>query len=111
MRQLQLMSMSGFAAAAVAVVASSCCALPMALTFMGVSTGAVGLLGPLHELRPIVLGAAAILLAVGWVMAVRRRSTRAYPLLGVATAMIGMALTWQIWDPILERLVMQAVQR
>jgi mercuric ion transport protein len=111
MKQLQLTSVGGLAAATVAVVASSCCAIPMALAFIGASTGAVGLLGPLHELRPIILGIAASLLAVGWFLAIRRRSVRASPLLGTATALIVVALTWQIWDPMLERMVMRLAQR
>ena len=95
-------------AAMVAVVASSCCALPMALVFAGVSAGVVGLLGPLHAVRPIVLGVAVVLLAMGWGLAIRRRSVRAYPLLGFASALVVVALTWQAWDPVLQRLVMQA---
>jgi mercuric ion transport protein len=110
MKQLQLAGVGGLAAASVAVVASSCCAIPMALAFMGVSTGAVSLLGPLHELRPIILGLAVVLLAAGWFLAIRRRSARAYPMLGIATLLIVVALTWQIWDPMLERVVMQLAQ-
>lgn len=108
MKRLELTSAGGFAAAMVAVVASSCCALPMALVFAGVSTGAVGLLGPLHAVRPIILGVAVGLLGLGWVLAIRRRSVRAYPVLSIASTLIVVALTWRVWDPVLQRLVMQA---
>jgi len=108
--QLQLTSAGGLIAATVAVIASSCCALPMALVFAGVSTSAVGLLGPLHEARPFILGVAVLLLAVGWVLAIRRRASRAFPPLGIATVLIVVALTWQAWDPILERLVIRTLQ-
>ena len=111
MKQLQLTSVGGLAAATVAVVASSCCAIPMALAFAGVSTGAVGLLGPLHEARSIILGLAVILLGAGWFLAIRSRSTRAYPLLGIASVLIVVALTWQVWDPMLQRVVMHAAHR
>jgi mercuric ion transport protein len=123
MKQLQLANVGGLAAAAVAVVASSCCAIPMALAFMGVSTGVVGILGPLHELRPIILGVAVLLLVAGWIYTFRARAAALrsgncprgrfrlnFIVLTSASALIVVALTWQIWDPVLERLVMRAAQ-
>ena len=83
----------------------------MALAFMGVSTGAIGILGPLHAARPIILGLAVLLLAIGWFLAIRGSSTRAYPLLGIASLLIVVALTWQVWDPMLEHIVMRFAQR
>lgn len=83
----------------------------MALVFVGVSSGAVSLLGPLHTARPYILGFALVLLAVGWVVAIRRRNARLYPILGVASGLIVVALTWQIWDPILQKLVLQVAGR
>jgi mercuric ion transport protein len=111
MKRLELTSAGGFAAATVAVVASSCCALPMALVLAGVSTGAVSFLGSLHAVRPIILGMAVVLLAVGWGLAIRRRVARAYPLLAVASTLVVVALTWQAWDPMLQRVIMQAAAR
>jgi mercuric ion transport protein len=124
MRPLQLTNASGVAAAALAVVASSCCAIPMALAFIGVSTGAVGLLGPLHEARPFVLGIAVSLLGVGWIYTLRARAialrSGACPrgrfrlnfiVLASASLLVVVALSWQVWDPMLERLVMRMAQR
>jgi mercuric ion transport protein len=123
MKQLQLANVGGLAAAAVAVVASSCCAIPMALAFMGVSTGVVGILGPLHELRPIILGVAVLLLIAGWIYTFRARAAALrsgnrprgrfrlnFIVLTSASALIVVALTWQVWDPVLERLVLRAAQ-
>ena len=96
----------------------------MALAFVGASTGAVGLLGPLHEARPIILGGAVLLLAAGWIYTLRARAEALrsgncprgrfrlnFIVLASASALIVVALTWQVWDPMLERLVMRAAQR
>jgi len=107
MKRLQLTSAGSVAAGLAALVVSSCCALPMALVFMGVSTGAVGLLGPLHAFRPIILVAAGGLLAAAWTMAIRQRSSRAYPVIVLGTAVFALSFYWQTWDPILQRLVMR----
>ena len=82
----------------------------MALAFAGVGAGAVGLLEPLHTARPYILGLAVVLLAVGWMLAIRHRAARAYPTLAVASALIVVALTSQTWDPILQRLIMRAAR-
>jgi mercuric ion transport protein len=117
MKPLQLTNVGGLAAAAMAVVASSCCAIPMALAFMGLSTGAVGLLGPLHEARPIILGAAVLLLGAGWIYTLRARASAMrtgtcprgrfrlnFIVLTSASGLIVVALTWQIWDRCLSAL-------
>ena len=109
MKRLELTSIGGGVAAFAAVAASSCCALPMALVFMGVSTNAVGLLGPLHAYRYLVALAAFVLLAAAWFMAVRRRSARVYPFLVLATALLALSFFWQTWDPVLQRLVMRTL--
>jgi mercuric ion transport protein len=99
----------GLAAAVAAVVVSSCCALPTALVFMGVSTGLVGLLGPLHSLRPIILGVAAILLVAGWIVAIRRRAAGAYAVLALGTLLLTASFFWQVWDPVLQRLAFRTL--
>lgn len=111
MKRLDVMSAGGVAAAFAAVVVSSCCAVPMALAFMGVSTGVVGLLGPLHEYRAGIVAAASALLVVGWAMAIRHRSGRAYPILAIASALLLLSFFWQTWDPMLERVVMRSLGR
>jgi uncharacterized membrane protein (UPF0182 family) len=81
----------------------------MALVFMGVSADAVGLLGALHAIRPIILLTAIGLLAAAWFIAIRRRSARAYPVLTLATALLVLSFFWQTWDPILQRLVIRTL--
>jgi len=110
-KRLEITSIGGVAAAVAAVVVSSCCALPMALVFAGVSTSAVGLLGPLHTLRPLILALAVVLLGVAWVTAIRRRATRVYLYLAVGTALVALSFAWAWWDPLLQRLVMQSMRR
>lgn len=109
MKELRIASAGGVAAALAAIVLSSCCALPMALVFIGVSTSVVGLLGPLHSLRPAILLLAAGSLGLGWFLAVRRRSSRAYPVLALGTILFALSFLWETWDPILQRLVMQTL--
>jgi mercuric ion transport protein len=111
MRRLAITSAGGAVAAFAAVAASSCCALPMALAFMGVSTGVVGALGPLHALRGAIIAVAAVLLVAGWAMAIRRGSATAYPILSLASALLVLSLFWQTWDPIAEHLVMRTLRR
>lgn len=124
MKPLQLTNAGGLAAAAVAVVASSCCAIPMALAFAGVSTSVVGGLGPLHQARPIILAVAVLLLGAGWIYTFRSRAAALrsgdcprgrfrlnFIVLTAASALIVVALTWQFWDPALERLVLRMAQR
>lgn len=124
MRELQFTNGGALAAAVVAVVASSCCALPMALVFAGVSTSAVSFLGPLHAAQPFILGLAALLLATGWVLTFRARARAMaanncprgrfrsnFIVLASASALLVVAMTWQSWDLIIQHLVMQAAQR
>jgi mercuric ion transport protein len=105
-----------------AIAASSCCVLPLALASLGV-TGAVfgGPLEMLASLRLFLFGGAAFALAVGWVLFFRRRSVacdtggscavpesskRTVTLLGVGTAIIGIATVWQPYvEPILLNLM------
>ena len=104
--RLKLLSVGGVIAAVAAVIASSCCALPMALAFMGVSTGAVGLLGPLQAARPVILLASVGVLAAAWFMAIRRRSARVYPVLTLATALLVLSFFRLTWDPMLQHIIM-----
>lgn len=107
MKRLHFASIGGVSAAVAALIVSSCCALPMALVFAGVSTSVVGLLAPLYALRPIFLTVAGILLALGWYIAIRHGAKRTYFFLALGTALVMAALAWAWWDPLLQRLVMQ----
>lgn len=109
MKRLELTSASGGVAAFAALMASSCCALPTALVFMGAGTRAVGLLGPLHAHRAGIELVASGLLGAAWIMAARRRSARIYPFLVLATVLLVLSFFWQAWDPVLQRLAMRTL--
>jgi mercuric ion transport protein len=105
-----------------AIAASSCCVLPLALASLG-ATGAIfgGSLEILAGLRPFLFGGAALALAAGWLLFIRRHavacntgdscaaaksSKRTAALLAVGTAIIGLAAVWQPHvEPILLKLV------
>lgn len=101
-------SVAGTIAALVTVALSSCCALPMALVFAGVSGGLVGSLGPVFAMRPYILTVAGVLLVLGWWLALRRRARRVYAVLAVGTALLAFSLYWPVWDPALQRLLMES---
>jgi hypothetical protein len=107
-KRIELASAAGASAALAAVIASPCCALPMALVFAGVSTGVVGLLAPLHAVRPLILIVAGASLLAGWIVAARRGSRGSYALLSLGTALFVFAFFWQTWDPLLQHLVMRS---
>lgn len=104
-----------------AVVASSCCALPLILASLG-ATGAVFTgLEFMAAQRPIILGAGAAAIAVGWMLFLRRQaactengscSPRLRPkqtalFLGLGTALVGLALIWEPYiEPAATKLVM-----
>jgi mercuric ion transport protein len=96
-----LIGAGGVAAAGLAVLASSCCGIPLALAALGVGGGAIGLLGPLLPLRPLFLALAAVLIGAGWFFAYKRRSRRAYVILAVATLLLLIAVLSPIWEPAL----------
>jgi len=106
MDRLRLTTAGGAIAALAAEATSSCCALPMALVFMGLGAGAVGLLGPLHAFRPLILLAAGGLPAAAWLMEIRRRARGAYPVLFAGSALLAASFFWQTWDPMLQGLAL-----
>lgn len=91
--------------ATLAVVASSCCGLPLALILGGVSSGIVGALSEtLYTIRPYVMVGSATLVGVAWVIAWRRRASRAtYVILAVSTGLLVIAFGWREWDPVLTK--------
>lgn len=102
-RRIGVVGGGGLAAAGLAVLASSCCGIPLALAALGIGSGAIGLLAPLQPLRLAFLTLAAALIAVGWFFAIRRRSRRAYSLLTLATALLVIAALSPLWEPSLAR--------
>jgi mercuric ion transport protein len=105
-----------------ALAASSCCALPVALAGLGATGAVFGGLRLLVDLRPFLLGGAALALLIGWGVLVRngrptcpedgrcghaRTRRRTAALLGSGTILVGLALAW---DPYVEPLVLRAMR-
>lgn len=111
MKHLKLMRAGGVTAAVAAIVASSCCALPVLLGFLGANAGVVALLGPVQAFRPVFLVVAAVLIGLGWYVAVRKRATRTYLFLGAGTALLIVALAWPLWDAALKQLMLDPARR
>lgn len=105
-----------------ALIASSCCVLPMALAGLGVTGAVFGGLAFLAEIRPLLLGGAAAMLAVGWAFFFWRRrapvrnvggacavpatSARTATLLGIGSLIVGLALVWEPYvEPVLLKFV------
>lgn len=103
-------------------MASSCCALPVALASLGATGAVFGGLAMLASIRPLLLGGAALALLVGWGLFLRRRtkacamagpcastrpSRRTAALLGIGTALVALAL---VWEPYLEPMVLRAMR-
>lgn len=96
-----------------AVAASSCCALPLALTLAGLGGAWLGGWSDLIFYRPWFLVAAALALAMGWTMALRQRrvactaadgcarqgSGLTFGALGLSTLLAGTAVAWNWIEP------------
>jgi len=97
-----------------AVVASSCCVLPLALSAAGIGGTWIGGLSELVFYRSWILAAAAVALAIGWAVALRRpmitcaedgsctRTTRhwlTFGALGLSTLFVGVAVAWSWLEP------------
>lgn len=97
-----------------AVATASCCALPLALSVAGFGGAWLGGLSGLVYYRPYFLTAAAGALAVGWVMALRRRTAArtadgacarpvrswlTFGTLALSTLLVGVAAAWGWIEP------------
>ncbi len=107
---------AGLAAGLVAIVASSCCVLPIVLVGLGLGSVAAALVPTLAVLRTYLLAAAVLAVVAGWVIYLRRRqacatdaacgvpaAARRAPIwLVLASAIVLLALIWQPWiEPLL----------
>jgi mercuric ion transport protein len=104
-----------------ALIASSCCVLPIALAGLGATGAVFGGLAFLAGIRPPLLAGSAVLLALGWALYFRRRrrpscdgdtcarpgaSSRTTWLLGFGSLVVGLALAWGPYvEPVLLKLV------
>jgi len=102
---------AGLAAGLAAIVASSCCVLPIVFVGLGLGSVAAVLIPTLAVLRPYLLGAAVLAVVAAWFIYARRRQAcasdtacatvgparRAPIWLVFASAIVLLALIWQPW--------------
>jgi mercuric ion transport protein len=95
--------------------AVACCVLPLCLAALGVGTGGLAMVVPFHW--PLTI-AAAVMVAVGWVLYARKRracavdpdcaiappSRATFVMLCVATIMVAISSLWPFIEPPLMRL-------
>lgn len=97
-----------------ALAASSCCALPLALSLAGFGGAWIGGLSGLVFYRPWFMVAAGLALAAGWTVALRRnragctaehlcarpaRNWLTFGALGLSTLLVGVAAAWDWIEP------------
>lgn len=98
------------------MAAASCCVLPLALVSIGVSVGFASSLAGLASIRAPLLMFSVVALVFAWIMWGRKRETACAPgeacavdgkprlavgLLIVATALVGLAASWDAIEPTL----------
>jgi mercuric ion transport protein len=92
-RRVGVVSQVGLIAALAALVGASCCALPLALAWVGLAGAWIANLGIFVVYGPYVTAFATIIIAVGWATALwRRASVRTFIVLAVASALVLAAL-------------------
>lgn len=88
-----IVSQVGLVAAIAALVGASCCALPLALAWLGLAGAWIATLEIFVVYRPYTTAFAIIVISLGWVIAVRRRaSRRTLVVLSLASLVVGGAL-------------------
>jgi len=107
---------AGLVAGLAAIVASSCCVLPIVFVGLGLGSVAALLIPTLAALRPYLLAGAVLAVVAAWILYARRRpacatdtacattgpSRRAPVWLVLASAIVLLALIWQPWiEPLL----------
>jgi mercuric ion transport protein len=103
-RQASLLSHVGLVAALAALVGASCCALPLVLASLGLAGAWIANLGIFVAYRPYITIAALIVIAAGWVIALRRKpSGRTLLVLGLATVIVLAALAVAQYEPEITR--------
>jgi mercuric ion transport protein len=107
---------AGLAAGVAAIIASSCCVLPIVFVGFGLGSVAALLIPTLATLRPYLLAGALLAVVTAWILYARRRpacstdalcastgpARRAPVWLVLASAIVLLALIWQRWiEPLL----------
>jgi mercuric ion transport protein len=92
-RHLGMVSQVGLIAAIAALVGASCCALPLALAWLGLAGAWISNLEVFVVYRPYITAFAIVVIVLGWAIALRRRaSPSTLVFLGVASLVVGAAL-------------------
>lgn len=94
-----------------AVLGTSCCAVPLALSIAGMGSGALSFLEPLRSAQPYLLAIAALALAWGWFTVFWRgvRSRLVIALLAAGTLVLIAALTSSYWDQPLSNMLFRSM--
>lgn len=109
----------GLVAGLGAIVASSCCVIPLGLAALGAGAGILGGLAAMSDLRLPFLIASSVAVAGGWAVWWRRptvcgpgstcapleRSRATLALLVCATGIVAAAASWGYVDPVLLKLL------
>ena len=91
-------------AALAALVGASCCALPLVLASAGLAGAWIANLGTFVVYRPYITGAALIVTALGWLVALQRQSPRrTFVVPGCATVLVLAALALTEYEPQITR--------
>ena len=92
-RHVGIVSQMGLIAAMAALVGASCCALPLALAWLGLAGAWIVNLEIFVVYRAYITAFAIVVIALGWAIALRRQaSRRTLVVLGVASVVVGAAL-------------------
>jgi mercuric ion transport protein len=103
-RHISLLSQLGLVAAVAALVGASCCALPLALAWLGLAGAWVANLGIFVAYRPYITAAAVALIGIGWIIAIWRTTTnRTFVVLALATMLVGGAVLVSYYETELTR--------
>ena len=118
-----LLAGTGVVAGLGAVIASSCCVLPIALAGIGVTGAALSILEFLVGIRSFLLAGAGLALLSGWGLFLLRKKTiicdadgtcsssarakRVAAPLGLGTMLVGLAL---LWGPYIEPFLLKLIR-
>ncbi len=100
------LAVAGLATGTGAVLAASCCVLPLVLGGLGAGAGVFSALEVLAGYQTPILVLSACLIAMAWLVYFRRRGARSTAVvLAVATLFVGTAAAWDRFESPLLKIV------
>jgi len=103
-RHVLLFSRIGLVTALAALVGASCCALPLVLAWLGLAGAWVANIEIFVAYRAYTTATAAILVGLGWGIAIRRRAAnRTFAVLALATVLLVGAVLVSYYETALTR--------